>query len=154
MNSYQFYKKDGTLYVFKNQPVFISILVILFFIAAGLTYKYGIPLLGLFLIAVGILIIVNFFAKKLVIDPQRRTITGKHSIFVPAKTYSFQDFTGFQMLVMRYMGLIRTNVILSIHFNVNGKDEKLTIGQSLTRKGIQKMVNETEDIMRLNENIR
>lgn len=154
MNSYQFYKKDGTLYVFKNQPVFISILVILFFIAAGLAYKYRIPFLGLFLIAVGILIIINFFAKKLVIDPQRKTITGKHSIFVPAKTYSFQDFTGFQILVMRYMGLIRTNVILSIHFNANGKDEKLTIGQSLTRKAIQKMVNETEDIMRLNENIR
>ncbi|KMQ58476.1 hypothetical protein ACM46_22520 [Chryseobacterium angstadtii] len=154
MKNYQFYRKDGTLFIFKNQPVFIFILAILMFIAAGMVYKIRLPLLGVVLIAFGVLIIVNFFAKKLVIDTVQKTVTGKHSIFVPAKTYSFADFTGFRVVAMKYMGFITTNVMLAIHFNVNGKEEKLTIGQALTHKGIQKMVNETEDIMSLNENIR
>lgn len=41
--------------------------------------------------------------------------------------------------------------MLSVYFEVDGKEEYLTIGQSLTQKGIQKMVNETEDIMKINE---
>ncbi|MCJ7934925.1 MAG: hypothetical protein MUW56_15210 [Chryseobacterium sp.] len=40
--------------------------------------------------------------------------------------------------------------MLSIYFEVDGKEKQLTIGQALTQKGIQKMVNETEDIMNIN----
>ena len=155
MKTYQFYKEEGNLFIFKNQPVFMSLMVIFMLIAAVIAYRERMPLLLiLFFIAAAALIAINFFAKKLVIDPQRKTITGRHSIFVSAKTYSFEDFTNFNILAMKYMGLFTTNVILSAHFNVNGKTKILTIGQSITRKGIQKMVNETEDIMRLNESIR
>ncbi|WP_051884543.1 hypothetical protein [Chryseobacterium luteum] len=154
MNIYQFYKKDGNLFIFKNQPVFLSVLVILLFIAAGLAYKYNFPLFALFLIAFGGLIIANFFAKKFVIDQQQQTITCKPSVFVPAKTYAFQDFTNFEVLTTKYLGFITMNVFLNIHFEVNGKEHKFMIGQALNHKAIQKMVNETEDIMRLNENQR
>lgn len=154
MNTYQFYKKEGNLFIFKNQPMFSSIIVILLFIVAGISYKNNFPLLGLFFIAFGGLIIANFFAKKFVVDPQQKTITCKPSVFVPAKTYSFQDFTNFQVLAMKYLGFITTNVFLNIYFEVNGKEQKFMIGQSLTHKGVQKMVNETEDIMGLNENLR
>lgn len=152
MNTHQFYKKDGNLYVFKNQPIFSFILVIILFIVAGICYKNNIPLLALFLAAVGVLIIANFFAKKFVIDPQQQTITCKPSVFVSAKTYSFQDFNHFQVLAMKHLGFITTNVFLNIYFEMNGKEQKFMIGQALTYKGIQKMVNETEDIMGLNEN--
>jgi len=154
MNTYQFYKKEGTLFIFKNQPIFSSVLAILIFIAAGLAYKYNFPLLGLFLIVVVGLIIANFFAKKFVIDPQQQTITCKPSVFVSAKTYAFQDFINFEVLTTKYLGFIPMNVFLNIHFEVNGKEHKFMIGQALTHKSIQKMVNETEDIMGLNENLR
>lgn len=154
MNTYQFYKKEGNLYVFKNQPIFSFILAIIMFIVAGISYKNNIPLLGLFLVAVGALIIANFFARKFVIDTQQQTITCKPSVFVASKTYSFQDFTHFQVLAMKYFGFLTTNVFLNIYFDVNGKEQKFMIGQALTHKSIQKMVNETEDIMGLNENMR
>lgn len=154
MNTYQFYKKEGNLYVFKNQPIFSFILAIIMFIVAGISYKNNIPLLGLFLVAVGALIIANFFARKFVIDTQQQTITCKPSVFVASKTYSFQDFTYFQVLAMKYLGFLTTNVFLNIYFDVNGKEQKFMIGQALTHKSIQKMVNETEDIMGLNENMR
>ncbi|SFN21452.1 hypothetical protein SAMN05421594_1523 [Chryseobacterium oleae] len=154
MNTYQFYKKEGNLLIFKNQPIFVAVLAILTFIAAGFSYKYKIPLLALFLVAFGGLMIANFFAKKFVIDPQQQTITCKPSVFVGAKTYSFQDFTHFEVLAMKYLGFITTNVFLNIYFEVNGKEHKFMVGQALTHKSIQKMVNETEDIMRLNENKR
>ncbi|WP_223606970.1 hypothetical protein [Chryseobacterium sp. OSA05B] len=154
MNTYQFYKRDGNLLIFKNQPVFVAVLAILTFIAAGFSYKYKIPLLALFLVAFGGLMIANFFAKKFVIDPQQQTITCKPSIFVPTKIYYFQDFTHFEVLAMKYLGFITTNVFLNIYFEVNGKEKKFAVGQALTHKSIQKMVNETEDIMRLNENVR
>lgn len=80
----------------------------------------------------------------------RKTITGKHTIFVPARTYPIENFTNFHVLATKYMGFITTNVILSIYFEVDGKEKKLTIGQALTQGGIQKMVNETEDIMNIN----
>ncbi|PWN63566.1 hypothetical protein C1631_021540 [Chryseobacterium phosphatilyticum] len=150
MNTLSFYKKDGNLYVFKNQPVFIAILSIIFLAIAVWTFS-SIKLLSLALIALVVLIVINFFAKKFIIDVERQTITGKHSIFVPAQTYSMNDFTNFEVIATKYMGLITTNVMLSAHFNINGKDKRLTIGQALTQKGIQKMVNETEDIMAINQ---
>jgi len=154
MKTYQFYKEEGNLFIFKNQPIFSSVLAIIMLVIAGASYKYNFPLMGWFLVALAILIIANFFAKKFVIDPQQQTITCKPSVFVATKTYSFQDFTNFEVLAMKYLGFITTNVFLNIHFEVNGKEAKFMIGQTLTHKGIQKMVNETEDIMRLNENIR
>lgn len=154
MNTYKHYRQDGNLYIFKNQPVFITIIAVLMFAAAVMVYRIKIPLLALFLFVLGVLIIINFFTKKFIIDPVSKTITGKHTIFVSAKTYDIKDFSNFEVYTTKYMGFITTNVILSIHFNVNGKDQKLTIGQSVTQRGIQKMENETEDIMGLNENRR
>lgn len=150
MNSYQFYKQEGNQYIFKNQPVFVSVLCIFFLIIAGLIFK-DVQILSLILIALVALIAINFFTKKLIIDMDRKTITGKHTIFVPARTYDLKDFTNFHVLATKYMGFITTNVILSIYFEVDGKEKHLTIGQALTQKGIQKMVNETEDIMKINE---
>lgn len=150
MNSYKFYKQEGNQYVFKNQPVFITILCLIFLVIAGLIFNNA-RTISLIMIAVVALIVINFFTKKFVIDMDRKTITGKHTIFVPAKTYDLKDFTNFHVLATKYMGFITTNVILSIYFEVDGKEKHLTIGQALTQKGIQKMVNETEDIMKINE---
>ncbi|AZA92518.1 Uncharacterised protein [Chryseobacterium nakagawai] len=150
MNSYKFYKQEGNQYIFKNQPVFVSVLCLFFLIIAGLIFK-DVRTLSLILIALVILIAINFFTKKFVIDMDRKTITGKHTIFVPARTYDIKDFTNFHVLATKYMGFITTNVVLSIYFEVDGKEKHLTIGQALTQKGIQKMVNETEDIMKINE---
>ncbi|MGE8554140.1 MAG: hypothetical protein ACN6OB_09475 [Chryseobacterium jejuense] len=150
MNSYKFYKQEGNQYIFKNQPVFVSVLCLFFLIIAGLVFK-DVRVLSLVLIALVVLIAINFFTKKFVIDMDRKTITGKHTIFVPARTYDLKDFTNFHVLATKYLGFITTNVILSIYFEVDGKEKHLTIGQALTQKGIQKMVNETEDIMKINE---
>lgn len=150
MNSYKFYKQEGNQYIFKNQPVFVSVLCLFFLIIAGLIFK-DVRILSLILIALVVLIAINFFTKKFVIDMDRKTITGKHTIFVPAKTYDLKDFTNFNVLATKYMGFITTNVVLSIYFEVDGKEKHLTIGQALTQKGIQKMVNETEDIMNIND---
>ncbi|REC60304.1 hypothetical protein DRF65_21750 [Chryseobacterium pennae] len=150
MNSYKFYKQEGNQYIFKNQPVFVSVLCLFFLIIAGWIFK-DVRILSLILIALVVLIAINFFTKKFIIDMDRKTITGKHTIFVPAKTYDLKDFTNFHVLATKYMGFITTNVILSIYFEVDGKEKHLTIGQALSQKGIQKMVNETEDIMKIND---
>ncbi|MFP3833413.1 hypothetical protein [Chryseobacterium sp. SIMBA_028] len=150
MNSYKFYKKDGNQYIFKNQPVFVTVLSVLMLAFAVFIFN-NVRILSLIVIATVVLIIINFFTKKFIIDMDRKTITGKHTIFVPAKTYDIKDFTNFNVLATKYLGLITTNVILSIYFEVDGKEKHLTIGQALSQKGIQKMVNETEDIMNINE---
>jgi hypothetical protein len=150
MNSYQFYKQEGNQYIFKNQPVFITILCLIFLVIAGLIFNSA-RTVSLIMIAVVVLIMINFFTKKFIIDMDRKTITGKHTIFVPAKTYDIKDFTNFHVLATKYLGFITTNVILSIYFEVDGKEKHLTIGQAVSQKGIQKMVNETEDIMKINE---
>lgn len=150
MNNYKFYRQEGNQYIFKNQPVFVSVLCIIFLIIAALIFN-SVKTLSFIIIAVVALIIINFFTKKFIIDMDRKTITGKHSIFVPAKTYAIQDFTNFHVLATKYLGFITTNVMLSIYFEVDGKEKHLTIGQALTHAGIQKMVNETEDIMNIND---
>ncbi|AZB01638.1 hypothetical protein EG359_19410 [Chryseobacterium joostei] len=150
MSSYKFYKKEGNQYIFKNQPVFITVLSILLLAFAAFIFN-NVRILSLIVIATVVLIIINFFTKKFIIDMDRKTITGKHTIFVPSKTYNIQDFTNFDVLSTKYLGLFTTNVILSIYFEVDGKEKHLTIGQALNQRGIQKMVNETEDIMNINE---
>ena len=149
MNNYKFYKQEGNQYIFKNQPVFVMVLCIFFLIVAGLLFN-SVRTLSYVLIAVVVLISINFFTKKFIIDMDRMTITGKHTIFVPARTYPIDNFRNFHVLATKYMGFITTNVMLSMYFEVNGKEKQLTIGQALTQKGIQKMVNETEDIMNIN----
>jgi len=149
MNNYKFYKQEGNQYIFKNQPVFVSVLCIIFLIVAVLLFN-SVRTLSYVIIAVVALILVNFFTKKFIIDMDRMTITGKHTIFVPARTYPIDNFRNFHVLATKYMGFITTNVMLSMYFEVNGKEKQLTIGQALTQKGIQKMVNETEDIMNIN----
>lgn len=150
MNSYKFYRQEGSQYIFKNQPVFITILCLFLLIIAGFIFNNA-RTVSLIIIAVVVLIVINFFTKKFIIDMDRKTITGKHTIFIPSKTYDIKDFTNFHVLATKYMGFITTNVILSVYFEVDGKEKQLTIGQSLTQKGIQKMVNETEDIMKIND---
>ncbi|WP_278379432.1 hypothetical protein [Chryseobacterium arthrosphaerae] len=150
MNNYQFYKQEGNQYIFKNQPVFITVLCIIFLIIAGFIFNSS-RTVSFIIIAVVALIIVNFFTKKFIIDMERKTITGKHTIFVPARTYDIKDFTNFHVLATKYLGFITTNVILSVYFEVDGKEKHLTIGQAVTQRGIQKMANETEDIMKINE---
>lgn len=149
MNNYQFYKQEGNQYIFKNQPVFVSVLCIIFLIVAALLFN-SVRTFSYVIIAVVVLIMINFFTKKFIIDMDRKTITGKHSIFVPVKTYPIESFRNFHVLATKYMGFITTNVMLSMYFEIDGKEKQLTIGQALTQKGIQKMVNETEDIMNLN----
>ncbi|MDR6465920.1 hypothetical protein [Chryseobacterium sediminis] len=149
MNNYKFYKQEGNQYIFKNQPIFVSVLCIIFLIVAALLFN-SVRTLSYVIIAVVALILVNFFTKKFIIDMDRMTITGKHTIFVPARTYPIDNFRNFHVLATKYMGFITTNVMLSMYFEVNGKEKQLTIGQALTQKGIQKMVNETEDIMNIN----
>ncbi|TZF94170.1 hypothetical protein FW781_16220 [Chryseobacterium panacisoli] len=149
MNNYKFYKQEGNQYIFKNQPVFVTVLCIIFLIVAGLLFN-SVRILSYVIIAVVALILVNFFTKKFIIDMDRMTITGKHTIFVPARTYPIENFRNFHVLATKYMGFITTNVMLSVYFEVNGKEKQLTIGQALTQRGIQKMVNETEDIMNIN----
>ncbi|MBP1165604.1 MULTISPECIES: hypothetical protein [unclassified Chryseobacterium] len=149
MNNYQFYKQEGNQYIFKNQPVFITVLCIIFLIIAGLIFNSA-RTVSYVIIAVVALIMINFFTKKFIIDMDQMTITGKHTIFVPARTYPLENFRNFHVLATKYLGFITTNVVLSIYFEVDGKEKHLTIGQALTQKGIQKMVNETEDIMNIN----
>ncbi|MGG1923939.1 hypothetical protein [Chryseobacterium cucumeris] len=149
MNNYQFYKQEGNQYIFKNQPVFVSVLCIIFLIVAALLFN-SLRTFSYVIIATVVLIMINFFTKKFIIDMDRKTVTGKHSIFVPVKTYPIENFRNFHVLATKYMGFITTNVMLSMYFEVDGKEKQLTIGQALTQKGIQKMVNETEDIMNLN----
>lgn len=149
MNNYQFYKQEGNQYIFKNQPVFVSVLCIIFLIVAALIFN-SLRTFSYVIIATVVLIMINFFTKKFIIDMDRKTVTGKHSIFVPVKTYPIENFRNFHVLATKYMGFITTNVMLSMYFEVDGKEKQLTIGQALTQKGIQKMVNETEDIMNLN----
>ncbi|MBB6332831.1 phosphatidylserine synthase [Chryseobacterium sediminis] len=149
MNNYKFYKQEGNQYIFKNQPVFITVLCIIFLVVAGLLFN-SVRTLSYVIIAVVTLILINFFTKKFIIDMDRMTITGKHTIFVPARTYPIENFRNFHVLATKYMGFITTNVMLSAYFEVDGKEKQLTIGQALTQRGIQKMVNETEDIMNIN----
>ncbi len=149
MNHYKFYKQEGNQYIFKNQPVFVAVLCILFLIVAALLFN-SVRTLSYVIIAVVALILVNFFTKQFIIDMDRMTITGKHTIFVPARTYPIENFRNFHVLATKYMGFITTNVMLSAYFEVDGKEKQLTIGQALTQRGIQKMVNETEDIMNIN----
>jgi energy-coupling factor transporter transmembrane protein EcfT len=130
--------------------VFVFIVAIFFIATAILFYRIDIKWLSYVMIAVVVLIAINFFTKKFIIDMDRQTITGKHTVFSPAKTYHLKDFTNFEVLATKYMGFITTNVLLSIHFHADGKDKKLVLGQAVSHKGIQKMINETEDIMNSN----
>ncbi|PUB26670.1 hypothetical protein C8J95_11022 [Elizabethkingia sp. YR214] len=144
---YKFYKKEGNRYIFKNQPVLMFIGALLFFIIAGMSYNFS-AILGLAIAAVAVFIIINFFTKKFIIDMDQLTVTGKHGIFIPEKTYPIADFITFEVIHVKYMGLITINLILAAYFKVDGKEKVLTVGQAVTRRAIQRLLNETEDIMK------
>ena len=67
MNNYNFYKQEGSQYIFKNQPVFITVLCIIFLIVAGLIFN-SVRIGSYVIFAVVALIVLNFFTKKFIID--------------------------------------------------------------------------------------
>lgn len=149
MKSYKYYKQEGHIYTFKNQPVFTFILALFIFGIASMVYNSSSMLWAGIIFALGVLIVISYFSKKVIIDIAHKTITLKHSIFSPLRTFSFDDFQNFHITETKYMGFITMNCQLSAWFDFKGKDLQLTIGQTLTKRGIQNMLNETEDIMKV-----
>lgn len=45
------------------------------------------------------------------------------------------------------MGLITTNASLEVHYLKNGKEKSLMVAQGFSKKGMQKLLNELEEIL-------
>ena len=101
------------------------------FAAAVMVYWLEMPLFALFLAALGILIIINFFTKKLIIDSTGRPLRKAYHL-CSGKTYSLKILPILKLFTTPVYGFITTNVIPSIHLKWKDKNKKLTIGQSVT----------------------
>lgn len=151
MNTYKYYKKEGNSFVLIHRPAFKILFVLFIVTIAAIVYgaiNKNNTNTALIVGALGILFVVIILTKKFVINTNAQTITAKH-LFTGTKTYYFKDFVNFNVTHTKYYGFITVNSILSASFDVNGKTKELTVGQALTKKAIQRMLNETEDLMNI-----
>jgi hypothetical protein len=149
----QHFTKNGNQYIMKKQYIF------------GLIVSFGMAafaIVGIWINEIimvwifGILAVLCFISiwmKHVVIDLDKNEITVKVGLINPVVHIPLKDFLNFELVrITQY--LITTNTCLNVYYLKNGEEKAAMIAQGFTKRSMQNLVNEIDEIMRLNEHSR
>lgn len=147
------FTKNGNQYIMKKQYAF------------GLIVSFGMAafaIVGIWINEIimvwifGILAVLCFISiwmKHVVIDLDKNEITVKVGLINPVVRIPLKDFLNFELVrITQY--LITTNTCLNVYYLKNGEEKAAMIAQGFTKKSMQNLVNEIDEIMSLNEHSR
>ena len=147
------FTKNGNQYIMKKQYAF------------GLIVSFGMAafaIVGIWINEIimvwifGILAVLCFISiwmKHVVIDLDKNEITVKVGLINPVVCIPLKDFVNFELVrITQY--LITTNTCLNVYYLKNGEEKAAMIAQGFTKKSMQNLVNEIDEIMSLNEHSR
>jgi len=148
MNDFKHLKKEGSEYQVKQYIAFQHVIVVAWvcisvFLIINTNYlKTGIALLIFSLL----LSIVSFIPPKINFDAQNHLLTVTNSGLVRKKfIYKMEDFEGFEVHAFR-VGFIPIGCYLYANFKNVSNLKRPLISQSFSKKIIQEITNELEDL--------
>ncbi|MFD2942375.1 hypothetical protein [Flavobacterium notoginsengisoli] len=144
------FEKNGSQFVMKRQYGFGLLVVIgmLAFAIGGIYYK-NTAVIWIFGILT-ILCFISIWSQTFVIDLDKQTFVIKNGLINKPVEIPLSDFVNFELVKVK-QNLITTNVSLNLYYIKNNKEKCTGIAQGFTTKSMQKLINEINAILRLNE---
>ena len=149
----QHFTKNGNQYIMKKQYIFG--LIVSFGMAAFAIV--GIWINEIIMVCIfgvlAVLCFISIWIKHVVIDLDKNEITVKVGLINPVVHIPLKDFLNFELVrITQY--LITTNTCLNVYYLKNGEEKAAMIAQGFTKRSMQNLVNEIDEIMRFNEHSR
>lgn len=151
MDQLKYFTREGNVYTEKKR---YGMALFLLIVMGGLTWicidmNPGNKIYWLFII-LGIAAPLGVMLKNFKIDFGTNEITTKPALIRPTAVIPISGIQNFTLHEVSYMGLITTNASLEVHYLKNGKEKSLMVAQGFSKKGMQKLLNELDEILASN----
>lgn len=140
------FTQAGNIYTFKQQRAFNAIIILLTLVFAFLGYYANLPALMWICLAVAVLMALAVAKNKLYIDMDKREIHIKVGLVKPVTSIPLENIETFEFGSLRYI-FVRINVSLTLYYMEDGKERSLLIAQGLSKKAMQDIYNEIQEII-------
>ncbi|PZP45707.1 MAG: hypothetical protein DI598_12965 [Pseudopedobacter saltans] len=148
----KYFEQQGSVYVKKKNYTFPVILCIILLVVAFWGFKSeSMGVFWVFIILTAIFI-ASAMTQKLIVDVSSQTVEAKFGLIKPLAKVSFADIQTFEVLTTS-VNFIRSSVYLNMYYMKNGKEKCVAIAQSYSKKNIQDVYNELQDILNNETNV-
>ncbi|SKA44317.1 hypothetical protein SAMN04488128_106376 [Chitinophaga eiseniae] len=150
MEQPKYFTREGNVYKMKPQLGF-NIVVIglaLAFVVLGIYIKS--PGVIWIFAACGVIFVLSAFTKSLVIDMDKKEISGRMALIKPVFTIPIAAIQHFELYSVR-QNFITTNTTLNMYYLKDGKEKSVSLVQGFTARGIQGVLNDIEEIISTDE---
>ncbi|MDR6196691.1 hypothetical protein [Siphonobacter sp. SORGH_AS_0500] len=140
------FTQDGNRYTHKTPKGFAVLIITLLIVLTGVGFWIKVPsfsgVFGIFLI----LYILNLFTRNMVVDMDKRIISGKIALLRPTIEIPIDDIIRFEFFQIKTY-FVTTSTSLNMYYQKNGKKKGVMIVNGVTKKLIQETLNEIETIL-------
>ncbi len=147
------FEKNGNQFVMKRQYGFGLLVVIgmLAFTIGGI-YNKNTTMIWIFGILT-VLCFISIWSQNFAVDLDKETFIIKNGLINKPMEIPFADFVNFELVKVK-QNLITTNVSLNLYYLKNDKEKCIGIAQGFTTRSMQRLINEINEILKLNEHSR
>ncbi|UIR57098.1 hypothetical protein LZQ00_04615 [Sphingobacterium sp. SRCM116780] len=146
MEQLKHFTQEGHVYKLKPQYVFNSIFITLLLLVAALGAYMQEPMMMWIPLIVAILAGISMFNKSLIIDMNNKEIRVRKGLIPIAATIPITDIQNFELFAMKQL-LITTNTMLNVYYLKNEKRKSANLAQGFTKKAMQNILNEIQEII-------
>lgn len=153
MDQLKYFTQEGNIYKMKVKYGFsiFLIAVMLGFTVVGIRTNNQ-PVIWIFAVLT-ILIFLSLMTRSLTVDMNKRQIKSKIAFLRPNIEVSIDDIQNFELFTVKN-NFITTNVYLNVIYVKKGKEKAVSIAQGFTKKPMQNVLNEIEEIFEKHDNKR
>lgn len=100
--------------------------------------------------ACAVIFVLSAFTKSLVIDMDKKEISGKMALIKSGFTIPIAAIQHFELYSLRH-NFITTNTTLNVYYLKDGKEKSVSLAQGFTARGMQGILNDIEEIIASDE---
>lgn len=138
--------KEGNVYKMKPQHVYNAVAISLCLGLAYLGFHIKSSLFMWIFLVCTMVFVISALSKSLVVDMDNKTINVKMSLLKPAMVIPFASIQHFELYTLK-TNFITTNVTLNVYFLKDGKEKSTGLAQGFTKRSMQNLLNDIEDII-------
>lgn len=143
----QKFTQEGSIYTLKKYLTFKIIILVGTSVMVAIGWKADMPFLTWLFGILTVLNLITMLTDKLTIDTQSKVIKARMGIYMQYFEIPFDKIINFEVFTMT-INFIRSGVYLNVyHENTKGKEKVKKLAQSMSKKYIQEVLNEIDEIL-------
>jgi membrane protein YdbS with pleckstrin-like domain len=147
MKGYKYFTEQGSQYVMKKRYAFALVISIIFASFACGGYLAHLPAVMWGAAVLEILFLVSIARESVLIDLERKEIVTTKGLFARKTIIPLPGIQHFEMVRMTYT-LITVSTSINAWYIHDGKEKVALISNGLTRRAMQHLLNEIEEIIK------